>query len=101
MKHKLLKIIKVLAFFALGMVIFWLVYKDQDINRIESILKNDVNYGWIWVSLFLGLLSHVSRTIRWAIMIEPLGRRPRTLNTFLAVMVGYLMNLVIPSYNFV
>ncbi len=96
MKHKLLKILKVLAFFALGMVIFWLVYKDQDINRIESILKNDVNYGWIWVSLFLGLLSHVSRTIRWAIMIEPLGRRPRTLNTFLAVMVGYLMNLVIP-----
>jgi uncharacterized protein (TIRG00374 family) len=29
-------------------------------------------------------------------MIEPLGRRPRTLNTFLAVMVGYLMNLVVP-----
>ena len=29
-------------------------------------------------------------------MIEPLGKSPRTLNTFLAVMVGYLMNLVFP-----
>ncbi|MFV0378882.1 MAG: lysylphosphatidylglycerol synthase transmembrane domain-containing protein [Mangrovibacterium sp.] len=96
MKHKLLKFLKVLAFFALGAFLFWLVYKDQDIHRIESILKNDVNYFWIWVSLVLGLLSHISRTIRWRIMIEPLGQRPRLLNTFLAVMVGYLMNLVVP-----
>ncbi len=96
MKQKLLKLLKVLAFFVLGMFIFWLVYKDQDLERIESILKNDVNYLWIWVSLFLGLISHVSRTLRWVIMIEPLGHRPRVLNTFLAVMVGYLMNLVIP-----
>lgn len=96
MKHKLLKFLKVLAFFALGAFLFWLVYKDQDIHRIESILKNDVNYFWIWVSLVLGLLSHISRTIRWRIMIEPLGQKPRLLNTFLAVMVGYLMNLVVP-----
>ena len=73
-----------------------MVYKDQDINRIKSILTNDVNYFWIVVSLLLGLLSHVSRTIRWNLMIEPLGRKPRLLNTFLAVMVGYLMNLALP-----
>lgn len=29
-------------------------------------------------------------------MIEPLGRKPKMLNTFLAVMVGYLMNLALP-----
>ncbi len=96
MKPKFLKLLKILAFFALGVLLFWLVYKDQDIDRIESILKNDVNYLWIWVSLFLGLLSHISRTLRWMLMIEPLGKKPRMLNTFLAVMVGYLMNLVVP-----
>jgi len=73
-----------------------MVYKDQDFNRIKSILTNDVNYFWIVASLFLGLLSHVSRTIRWNLLIEPLGRKPRILNTFLAVMVGYLMNLALP-----
>ncbi len=96
MKHKLLKVLKVLAFFSVGLVIFYLVYKDQDLARMESILKNDVNYFWVWVSLILGLLSHISRTLRWNLMIEPLGQKPRVLNTFLAVMVGYLMNLVIP-----
>jgi hypothetical protein len=73
-----------------------MVYKDQDINRIKSILSNDVNYFWIVVSLFLGLISHISRTIRWNLMIEPLGHKPRALNTFLAVMIGYLMNLALP-----
>lgn len=29
-------------------------------------------------------------------MIEPLGHKPRLLNTFLALMIGYLMNLVFP-----
>jgi uncharacterized protein (TIRG00374 family) len=48
------------------------------------------------VSLLLGLISHLSRTVRWNLLIEPLGHKPSTLNTFLAVMVGYLMNMALP-----
>jgi len=96
LKKKVLKILKYLAFFAAGAIIFWFIYKDQDIERIKTILSNDVNYTWVWVSLFLGLLSHISRSARWNLMIEPLSHKPRLLNTFLAVMVGYLMNLVLP-----
>ncbi len=96
MKQGIFKTLKFISFFLLGILIFWMVYKDQDIKRIKSILTNDVNYFWIVVSLVLGLLSHVSRTIRWNLLIEPLGRKPRLLNTFLAVMVGYLMNLALP-----
>ncbi len=96
MKQKTFKILKILSFFLVGILIFWMVYKDQDIKRIKSFLSNEVNYFWIIVSLFLGLLSHISRTIRWNLMIEPLGHKPRTLNTFLAVMIGYLMNLALP-----
>ncbi|HDR50369.1 MAG TPA: flippase-like domain-containing protein, partial [Mariniphaga anaerophila] len=96
LKNILLKTVQFLIFFAIGAFIFWLVYKDQDIDRIKSVLKNDVNYFWILVSLFIGLLSHISRTLRWGIMIQPIGHKPRFMNTFLAVMVGYLMNLAIP-----
>jgi glycosyltransferase 2 family protein len=96
LKQNLLKTLKFVSFFLLGIFIFWMVYKDQDFKRIKSILTNDVNYFWIVVSLVLGLLSHISRTIRWNLLIEPLGRKPRLLNTFLAVMVGYLMNLALP-----
>jgi len=96
LKLKLFKLLQFLAFLGLGLVLFWLIYKDQDIDRIKSILKNDVNYTWIWVSVILGILSHISRAMRWSLMIEPLGRKPGLLNTFLSVMIGYLMNLVIP-----
>jgi uncharacterized protein (TIRG00374 family) len=34
--------------------------------------------------------------MRWNLMIEPLGYKPRLFNTFLSVMIGYLMNLVLP-----
>lgn len=96
LKQKIVKTLKFLSFFLIGILIFWMVYKDQDIKRIENILSNDVNYFWIVVSVLLGLLSHISRSIRWNLMIEPLGKKPRLLNTFLAVMVGYLMNLALP-----
>ncbi len=96
LKKIILKVLKFLAFFALGAFIFWLIYKDQDIERIKSVLKNDVNYFWVVLSLFIGLLSHISRTIRWGLMIEPIGHKPRFINTFLAVMVGYLMNMAFP-----
>lgn len=96
MKKIAIKVVKFLAFFALGAFIFWLIYKDQDIDRIKLVLKNDVNYFWVAVSLAIGLISHISRTLRWGLMIEPIGHKPRFINTFLAVMVGYLMNLAFP-----
>lgn len=96
LKQNTLKTLKFLSFFLLGILIFWLVYKDQDINHIKNILSNEVNYFWIIVSIILGLFSHISRTIRWNLMIEPLDHKPRTINTLLAVMVGYLMNLALP-----
>lgn len=65
-------------------------------ERIKSVLKNEVNYFWVLVSLLIGLLSHISRTLRWGLMIEPISHKPGFVNTFLAVMVGYLMNMALP-----
>jgi len=96
LKKKVQTTLKYLLFFAVGVFIFWMIYKDLDISMIKSVLQNDVKYFWVWVSLLIGILSHISRAIRWNYLIEPLGSKPRLLNTFLAVMTGYLMNLVIP-----
>jgi len=96
LKKTVIKILKFLTFFTLGIFIFWLIYKDQDIERIKSVLKNEVNYFWIVVSLLIGLISHISRTLRWGLMIEPIGHKPRFANTFMAVMIGYLMNMAFP-----
>ncbi len=96
MKKTVIKILKFIIFFTLGIFIFWLIYKDQDIERIKSVLKNEVNYFWVFAALFIGLISHISRTLRWGLMIEPIGHKPRFANTFMAVMIGYLMNMALP-----
>ena len=95
MKSKITSGIRIVLFLAVGLFLFWLVYKDQPLDDIISALK-DANYFWIIVSLFLSLLSHISRAMRWNLLINPLGYKPRLINTFFAVMVMYLSNLAIP-----
>jgi hypothetical protein len=95
MNEKLKNFLKVLIFFAVGIFIFWWVYKDQDMDRIKYALKN-ANYFWIAVSFVLAFFSHLSRARRWKLLIQPLGYNPSLKNTFFATMIMYLSNLAIP-----
>jgi uncharacterized protein (TIRG00374 family) len=54
------------------------------------------NY-WLLVPVVLALLaSHLSRAIRWKILMEPMGYNPRISNTYMAVLIGYMANLAVP-----
>ena len=90
--------LKVTLSLALGVVIFWLAYRKIDVASIADILKNDVNYTWIWIAVLFGLLSNVFRALRWKMLIEALDSRRKisSLNVFYAVMTGYLVNLLFP-----
>lgn len=92
---KTLNILKYLFFFGIGIFLFSLVYKEYDIRTFLTEL-NDLKWGWILFSLFLGVLSHISRAVRWNMLIKPLGFEPKTYNTFFSVMIMYATNLVIP-----
>lgn len=80
----------------IGLGLLWLIYKDADFDEISSILKDDFKYSWVIISLLIGMLSHISRTLRWKMLIAPTGKNASTLNTLLAVMVGYIANLALP-----
>jgi uncharacterized protein (TIRG00374 family) len=56
----------------------------------------DANYFWLILSAFFAILSHLSRAMRWQMLIETFEKRPRLINAFLAIMVGYLANLAFP-----
>lgn len=96
LKSKIIRALKYLAFFAVGIFIFWMLYRDQSFSEIKTVLQNKVNYFWVLVPLVIGLIAHFCRALRWRILIEPLGKKPSRTNTFMAVMIGYLMNLVFP-----
>ena len=96
MKKILTRIVQFVLFPALGLFIIWQLYKEQKVNDILEILKNDLNYSWIWLSAILAVFSHLSRAMRWQMLIESVEKKTRLSNTFWAVMTGYLANYALP-----
>jgi hypothetical protein len=95
MKRKILSVLKYIAFLIVGIILFYYVYKGLDINTLGDQLSS-LKWGWVWLSFVLGILSHISRAMRWQMLIEPLGYKTNTFRTFCAVMAMYFTNLIIP-----
>ena len=92
------KALKTIIPLALGGFLIWLSFSkltDQDLEDVKTAFQT-ANYWWILLSLFLGVLSHFSRAYRWQFMLEPLGYKPKFLNSAMAVIIAYLVNLGIP-----
>lgn len=54
------------------------------------------NKGWLLAMAGLAVLSHVIRAERWRMLLAPAGHTTKLSYSFLSLMVGYLVNLVIP-----
>ena len=96
MKKNLSKFIRFIFFLSIGACLFIWLYRDQNPTALLDLLKNDVNYTWIWLSLFLGLLSHLARAQRWRLLIEQAEKKTTWYNTAMAIFVAYLANLALP-----
>ncbi len=95
MGKKILGLLKYLVFLGLGIFLLWLTLRKSNWEDI----KNDIataNFIFLIPATIMLLMSHLSRAVRWKILMEPLGYKPSLINTFLAVMVGYWANLAVP-----
>ena len=95
MIKKILNVFKYLAFLGVGVLVFWWVYKDEPLDKYKSAF-NDLNYSWIMLSVFFSILSQISRAMRWNMLIRPLGYNPKLYNSYLAVLILYFVNLLLP-----
>jgi glycosyltransferase 2 family protein len=98
MRKPIVTILQYLFFLGLGVLFVWLSVKEikqEQWLQIKLSLQRAKLWLIIPVCLTL-LLSHFSRAIRWKILMEPLGYKPSTFNTFAAVMIGYLVNAGVP-----
>jgi len=82
----------------LGVFLIWYSVSKFTPSDIQSIKTSfaTANYWWVALSLFFGVLSHLSRAYRWQFLLEPLGYKPRFANSVMAVLIAYLLNLFIP-----
>jgi uncharacterized protein (TIRG00374 family) len=93
---------RVLTFFkyALPLVVAFLLlkfYVFKEISLVDMVQEfKKANYYWVAFSGFMLLAAHLSRSHRWNLLLQPLGYRPALFHTFLAVMVGYFANLILP-----
>lgn len=96
--NRVITFIKFSLFLGLGIFIIWLSLRGLTPNEKGQILYSFriANYYWVILTVALGILSHVLRSLRWMLLIEPMGYNPSLKNTFFAVMVGYFANLAFP-----
>lgn len=98
LKKKILTILNFLVFLALGITLLVFAFRDIDFQTLFIDLKN-ANYLWILLSLCLGTGGFFIRAYRWKMLIEPLGHKPTTKDSFLALMTGYLANYTLPRFG--
>jgi len=98
MIRKLFSILQYIFFLGAGLFLIWWQLRAMTESDTQSFLKalSHANYLIIFPILIMALLSHLSRSMRWKLLMEPLGYNPSLKNVFAATMVGYLANAAIP-----
>ncbi len=98
MKKSLSSIIKYTFFLGLGVFLVWWSLHQIPDSKWGEFKESLVNaHYWLMIPVFFILTgSHVLRSLRWRILMQPMGYQPSRKNTFFAVMIGYLANLAVP-----
>jgi len=98
MKKKILNILKYLAFLGLGVFLVWWSLHQIPPEKWNDFRKafSTARYWLLAPVFFILFLSYIFRAIRWKMLILPMGYKPSLINTFFAVIIGYLANLAVP-----
>jgi len=95
-RHIFIQFLKTFVPLFFGLLVSWLIFKSLDFKQIMSIVRKDVNYWIIVLSLPFGLFANIIRAYRWGLLIRPLGYRPKSSNLVYSFLGNYGVNLAFP-----
>lgn len=95
MKKSLKQTARTVVFLALAILMLWVSFKDINFTDLWVILKK-AQYLWLFPAIIISLLGFLIRAKRWTLLMEPMGYKPRLINTYHAVASGYFANLIVP-----
>ncbi|TDS58182.1 lysylphosphatidylglycerol synthase transmembrane domain-containing protein [Myroides indicus] len=98
MKQKISKIFNIGLPLLLGVFLIYYAYQQftaQQIHEIGVQFKN-ADYKYIYLASFFSVLSLWARAYRWKYALRFMGYDSGTFTNFMALSVGYLMNLTVP-----
>ena len=98
MKKRILTLLQYIVFLGGGLFLVWWQLKSMSAIETAEFYNaiQNANYWIIIPIVLMSLLSHVSRAMRWKLLMQPLGYRPKLQNLFGVIMIGYLANAAIP-----
>ncbi|MGC1243038.1 MAG: lysylphosphatidylglycerol synthase transmembrane domain-containing protein [Chryseosolibacter sp.] len=87
-----------IIFLITGLLIWFSLKGLTGENKGEYLLQTwkAADKGWLLLMALIAMLSHLLRAERWRMLLEPPGYKGKLNNSFLSLMVGYLVNLAIP-----
>lgn len=98
MGKKIGVILQYIIFLGGGIFLIWWQFDKmtpEQVAKFKFALSN-ADYRIIIPIICMSMASHLSRSIRWRILIAPMGYRPSVFNAFGVTMVGYLANSFVP-----
>jgi len=98
MKKKLLSLLQYIVFLGIGIFLTW--WQFSKMTEVQKVQFNEslshAHYIYLIPVFIITVLGHLSRGIRWKILIEPMGYQPKISNAFYATMCGYFANTFLP-----
>lgn len=79
----------------IGAWFLYFVFKGSNWTELGEKLQQ-ADYNWIGLGLIIAMLSHYLRGLRAVMVYETMGYKVPVRNSVMAVLVGYMMNYIIP-----
>jgi len=98
LKAKISKWLSIVLPLFLGIFLIYYSYNqfsEKDIEEIKKHFKN-ANFYYLNFSIFIAFLGSASRAYRWKYVLDQMGYKTSFANNFMAVSIGYLMNMTVP-----
>lgn len=98
MRKRIYSLLQYIVFLGAGIFLIWWQLKSMTAGEKATFYSSlsNANY-WLMIPVVcMSILSHLSRSMRWKLLMEPLHYHPSTKNAFASTMVGYLANAAIP-----
>jgi hypothetical protein len=79
----------------MAVLFLYMAFRNVKLDELwHSLLQ--VNVFWVALLIPVGLAGHWIRAVRWAYLLAPVKSRVSTRNLFSAVMIGYMINNILP-----
>lgn len=93
---KIKKTLKIIFLFGLTLFFLYLAFRGNNFDELFNVLKN-ANYLYAIAGAFVGIvIGGIFRALRWRYFLDPLKKNIGLDILFSSMMVGYMMNSIIP-----